>query len=207
MIEFAYHTGWRIPSEVARLTWAQVDFHAGVVRLEVGTTKTGEGRTFPFAALPPLEALLTRQRAHTKAVEQALGCIIPWVFHRRGQRIRYFDKAWKGAIRRAAVLKRDGREVVIRPQLLGRVPHDFRRTAVRNLERAGVSRSVAMKLTGHKTEADYRRYAIAPEQDLREGVAKLAEFAAAGGRPSARGTIGAHSGAIPFDNAAPTGTA
>jgi hypothetical protein len=46
---------------------------------------------------------------------------------------------------------------------------------VRNLERAGVPRSVAMKLTGHKTEAVYRRYAIVCEPDLREGVTKLAE--------------------------------
>lgn len=50
------------------------------------------------------------------------------------------------------------------------------RTAVRNLERAGVPRSVAMKLTGHKTEAVYRRYAIASEADLREGVEKLARL-------------------------------
>jgi hypothetical protein len=54
--------------------------------------------------------------------------------------------------------------------------HDFRRTAVRNLERAGVSRSVAMKLTGHKTESVYRRYAIVSEADLFEGVAKLARL-------------------------------
>jgi hypothetical protein len=46
--------------------------------------------------------------------------------------------------------------------------------AVRNLERAGVSRSVAMKLTGHRTEAVYRRYAIVSEPDLSEGLMKLA---------------------------------
>ena len=45
---------------------------------------------------------------------------------------------------------------------------------MRNLERAGISRSVAMKLTGHKTEAVYRRYAIVAESDLREAGTKLA---------------------------------
>lgn len=59
----------------------------------------------------------------------------------------------------------------------GRIMHDFRRTAVRNLERAGVSRSVAMKMTGHKTEAVYRRYAIVGESDLHEAAAELAQVA------------------------------
>ena len=54
--------------------------------------------------------------------------------------------------------------------------HDLRRTAVRNLEQAGVSRSTAMQLTGHKTEAVYRRYAIVALPDLTVGVKKLARL-------------------------------
>ncbi len=45
--------------------------------------------------------------------------------------------------------------------------------AVRNLERAGVSRSAAMKLSAHKTESVYRRYAIVAESDLREAARNL----------------------------------
>src|SRR5439155_5507135 len=56
----------------------------------------------------------------------------------------------------------------------GRLVHDLRRTAVRNLERAGVPRSTAMQLTGHRTEAVYRRYAIVSEGDLVVGVGRLA---------------------------------
>ena len=59
-----------------------------------------------------------------------------------------------------------------------RLIHDFRRTAVRNLERAGVPRSTAMKMVGHKTESVYRRYAIVDEQMLKEGAEKLARLTA-----------------------------
>ena len=48
---FAYLTGWR-KGEIQGLTWKQVDLEAGIVRLEPGTTKNGEGRTFPFASFP-----------------------------------------------------------------------------------------------------------------------------------------------------------
>jgi integrase len=158
VVQFAYLTGWRI-GEVMPLRWSQVDFRSRTVRLEPGTTKNDEGRVFPFGALPALASVLKRQRALTKLVEREQGRVVQWVFHRRGDPIKSFRGAWKTACQKAG--------------LENRLVHDLRRTAVRNLERAGVPRSVAMKLTGHKTESVYRRYAIVSESDLSEGVQKL----------------------------------
>jgi integrase len=174
-VRFLALTGWRA-GEAMGLTWRQVDLAAGVVRLEPGTTKNGHGRTFPIAALPPLLELLKQQRKATKALERRQGCIVPHVFHRDGQPIRSYDDAWRTACEDAG--------------LPGKLVHDLRRTATRNLERAGVPRSVAMKLTGHLTESVYRRYAITNEADLAEGVAKLAHLHAA-----TMGTIRAQSAA------------
>ena len=188
--EFCYLTGWRSRSEVLLLTWAQVDFRAGVVRLEPRTTKNDEGRTFPFDALPELKRLLEAQRDRTKALERAAGRIIPHVFHHDGQPIRYMRRAWLSACKRAATFTHpNGVKEVVRGHLLGRLPHDFRRTAVRNLVRAGVPERVAMQLTGHKTRAVFDRYNIVNERDLRDGVSRLAALHAA--RPERRrGTVG-----------------
>jgi integrase len=97
------------------------------------------------------------------------GHIVPFVFVRevaegRGgekkpQRIISFAKAWKTACRRAGCP--------------GRIPHDLRRTAVRNLVRAGIPQTVAMTLTGHKTDSAFRRYDIASPSDLRVAVERL----------------------------------
>lgn len=191
VMEFCYLTGWRPINEVLPLTWDRVDFDAGMLRLEPNTTKNNEGRMFPFDTYPPLAALLKRQRAHRIETERRVGRIIPHVFHRAGEPIRSYDHAWRSAVERAAITQVDGRDVVVRPGLLGRLVYDFRRTAVRNLEAAGVPRSVGMKLTGHKTEAVYRRYAIVAAQDLREGVAKLAGMhGRVARRQSGRGTTG-----------------
>lgn len=51
-----------------------------------------------------------------------------------------------------------------------------RRTAARNLERAGVPRSLAMKITGHRTEAVYRRYTFTSDADQREAAVRLGTF-------------------------------
>src|SRR6267142_1006294 len=150
-------TGWRVKSEILTRQWAHVDFQSGWLRLEPGETKNAEGRQFPLT--PALRAVLERQRARTLALEKATRTIIPWLFHRAGRPIKSFRRAWLTACTAA--------------RLSGRIPHDFRRTAVRNLERAGVPRSTAMKMVGHKTESIYRRYAIVDEAMLKEGAAKL----------------------------------
>ena len=76
----------------------------------------------------------------------------------------------------------------------GPLLHDLRRSAVRNLERAGILRPVAVKFTDHKTEAVYRRYAIVAQSDLREAGAKLA---AALGTRIATGSLSDNSGDNP----------
>jgi integrase len=175
VVEFAYLTGWR-KSEILGLTWDRVDFSAGVVRLDVGSTKTGQGRTFPFKVLPALATLLDRQRTTTRTVERRTGALVRYVFHRDGARIRDFYTAWHAACQRAAVERHGALERIVRPALLGRVPHDFRRTAVRNLVRAGVPEHIAMKLTGHRTRDIFDRYDIVNEADLSDGVTRLATF-------------------------------
>jgi integrase len=161
VVEFAYLTGWR-RGEILGLEWRNVDFRAGEVRLDPGATKNSEARTFPFSAYPPLGELLKWQQERTVAVEKKIKRIVGHVFHRNGKAIRDFRGSWEKACEKAGVQ--------------GRLVHDFRRTAVRNLERAGVPRSVAMKLTGHKTETVYRRYAIVSPADLKAGVEKLAKL-------------------------------
>jgi integrase len=170
LVTFMYLTGWRL-GNVLRLPWSQVDVHAGVVRLEPGTTKNDDGVEFPFSMLPELETVLRTQWEMTKAVERETGQIVPWVFHRNGQPIRYFRRSWARACYLAGVGQLNPETKA--PRAL-KFRHDFRRTAVRNLERAGVSRSVAMGLVGMKTQSIYSRYAIKSKQDLKDGVAKLA---------------------------------
>jgi integrase len=158
VVRAARITGWRIASELLTRQWRHVDLVAGWLRLEPGEGKTGEGRMFPLTG--ELRTLLEAQREATTAIERE-GRICPWVFHHAGVTISRGElrRAWQRARRAAG-----------RP---GALLHDLRRTAVRALERAGVPRSAAMAMVGHKTESMYRRYAIVDEALLREAIRKV----------------------------------
>jgi integrase len=148
-----------------------------VVRLDPHTTKNDEGRTFPFTEA--LERLLEAQEAEHERLK-AEGVICPWVFNRsnrkvKGKRITTFIKAFRAACTKAGCP--------------GRIPHDLRRTAVRNLVRAGVPERVAMQMTGHKTRSVFERYNIVSECDLVEAAKKLNTLQQSRQRQTLMGTI------------------
>jgi integrase len=139
---------------------AHLNLDAGVLRLEPNETKTGEPREFPINVIAELREVLARQLKATRAFEVESGRVVPWLFHNGGGRIRNYYPAWHKACEAAG--------------LKGRIPHDFRRTAARNLIRAGVPTEVAMKLTGHKTAEVFRRYGIINQSMLEDAATKLA---------------------------------
>jgi integrase len=159
-----YLTGWRPQAELLTRQWRHVDFTAGWLRLDPGETKNFEGREFPL--IPELRAVLERQRVRCDDLERKLGRVIPWLFFMDwGTRVTNYQNAW--VVARAKV------------GMPHRIVYDLRRTAIRNLERAGVPRSAAMALVGHRTQSVYQRYAIVDDAMLKEAGAKIQVYAEA----------------------------
>jgi integrase len=152
VLDFAYYSGWR-RREVTELTWNEVDLSGGVVRLSPGRSKTKAGRLLPIST--PLREVLLR-RAERRSKGDTL------VFKRDGVTVRQWKVAWAQACHRAEVP--------------GRLFHDCRRTAARNLIRAGVPERVAMLLTGHKTRSVFDRYNIVNERELATAGERLADY-------------------------------
>jgi integrase len=153
-ISFLYLTGWRL-SEMQTLEWRDVDLGAQTIRLRPENSKNQEGREIPFRPAPELEEIIIRAQARRR-----LDC--RFVFHNRGHPTCDFRDSWANACSLANL----GHILV----------HDLRRTAVRNLVRAGVPERVAMQITGHKTRTIFERYNIVSDNDKQNAVQKLAVY-------------------------------
>jgi integrase len=109
-----------------------------------------------------VEEVLRRQRDDVSRWEREHARLCPSVFHWKGRPLQKLSRSWKTACAAAG--------------LHGRLVHDFRRTAVRNLIRAGVQQAIAMKITGHKTDSIFRRYLIVNEELLAHATGAVADY-------------------------------
>jgi integrase len=190
---FAWLTGMR-KNEIASLRWEDVD--NGAIRLRAENAKSGTSRLIPFEG--ELAELMKRRKAARKVeIKNCPVTMSALIFHREGEPIREFRKSWARACCKAGV----GQMVCPNCELAvdekrhcakcganwqqetlkysGRIFHDLRRSAVRNMVAAGVPQTVAMKVSGHKTDAMFRRYAIVSETDLRTALRASQAYAAA----------------------------
>jgi integrase len=154
---FGYSTGWR-RKEIASLTWADVDRSSGTIRLRPEASKTGKGRMLGLDR--ELWDLIERRWQARHVGDQ----LVLWVFHRNGAGIRTFRKAWASACKKAGLNEK--------------LFHDLRRTAVRNMVRAGVHERIAMTISGHRTRSIFDRYNIVSDADLREAMAMTTAYVA-----------------------------
>jgi integrase len=156
---FAYLTGWR-KGEIISLQWTDVDREAGAIRLRPEAAKTGRGRTVMLEG--DLAELIDRRWAARLFENEGDVRVAALVFHRDGAPMGDFRKSWATACKAAGV-----------PDKLF---HDLRRTAARNMVRAGVPERVAMAVTGHLTRSMFDRYNIVSEDDLRMAAQKTTMY-------------------------------
>lgn len=128
----------------------QIDLAARVIRLEPGTTKNRDGRevTMTASVYTLLSGCLQRKKPDD--------FVFSW---EDGQPVRDFRGTWRNVCKAAGV-----------PGLLF---HDLRRTAARNLRRAGVAEGVIMKIGGWRTRSVFERYAIVTQADVADVIGKL----------------------------------
>jgi len=149
LVEVGRTYGWRI-SELLKMRVCQIDMFSRTIRLEPGTTKNNDGRE---VTMTDSVYILLAECVSDKSAND-------YVFTRaNGKPVRDFRSTWVKACQHACV-----------PGLLF---HDLRRTAARNLRRAGIAEGVIMKIGGWRTRSVFERYAIVDQNDIAAAVKKL----------------------------------
>lgn len=153
VVTMAYYTGMR-KGEMLNLKWSQVNLVEGRITLPPADTKNMESRMI-YMEGELLETIKTQ-----KEIRSSIFHVCEWVFlGKEGRKISNYKVDWKRACKEAG--------------LVGKTLHDFRRTAVRNMVRAGVPERVAMMISGHKTRSIFDRYNIVNETDLKLAAKKV----------------------------------
>ena len=176
---FAFLTGWRL-EEIRGLRWSNIDFAAGEIRLDAGSTKTGEPRVFPMtdelrsllsALKPPTVSALHTKKQTTRVVTAKVSTITNRVFL-----IGAFRKTWKTACHKAGLpcivvpVKKGGKRGAVKVVKALRTFHDLRRSGAREMSNQGVPQPVIMALMGHATDSMFQRYRIVSADDKKRAA-------------------------------------
>jgi integrase len=145
-VTFAYKTGWR-KEEMESLDWNHVDLKKGVAWIDPGRTKNDKGK------IVYLDAELKQLFSHQWEKRKKTGILTQRVFPNKPGTDKIKYPYWH--------IKKPCRQLG-----LDKILHDFRRTAVRNMVRAGIRERVAMQLSGHKTRRVFERYNIVNDANL-----------------------------------------
>jgi integrase len=157
LILFLYWCGVRL-GEATQIEWSQVDLDACIIRLEEDQTKNESARNVP---LPPvLVDILSAMEPKSGRVFDDTNLRVEW------------SKACV-AVGLGKRVKQTSESGNIWYEYNGLIVHDLRRSAIRNLVRAGVSENVAMKISGHKTASVFRRYHIVTTADVTNAMQQV----------------------------------
>jgi integrase len=151
-VQWGFWTGMR-KGEIAKLTWAAFDKETWALTLPGRSAKGKKPRT--LALTGSMRDIMKRRVAARR-----LDC--PLIFHRDGQPFKSFQKAWRNACKNAGVS--------------GLLFHDLRRTAIRNMVRAGIDKTVARTISGHRTESVFERYNVTNNDDLKAAAIQLEAY-------------------------------
>ena len=159
-LTFLYFSGRR-SGAAKKITWAMVDKDYSEIVVPGEIVKNEEALTIPLVG--PLEEIATTLRELRKSFPKPTDRVFDF---------RNFRNIWNATCGKLGLGKYDPKTRAY----IGLTPHDFRRSAARNLIKAGVDHRTAMKITGHKTEHIFERYNIKTTDDVREALIKVGKY-------------------------------